>query len=196
MKTIFLAAVLTAAVALAGGRHGGGGGGVNVQGNFGPWRVQTQVNPTYLNPYAGSPYAARSPYAINPYYGAYWYSMPYTLDEMPAVNKPRERPAPVEPVIFEAPSKPEVVVVQQPAPEPAPAPQVVIVQQPVPVAAPAPVAQPEPAPPAAPAAAVEKPRTPGPEVYMWVDEDNVTHYSTNVPDQYKAKAKKLTSLRE
>jgi hypothetical protein len=195
VRTIFLAAMLASVVALAGGRHGGGGGGVQATGNFGPWRVQTQVNPTFLNPYAGSPYNARVPYAYNPYYGAYWYTVPYTLDEMPAVNKTRERPAPVEPVIFEAPQRaPEVVVVQQPAPEPAP-PPVIVVQQPAPAPVAAPVAQPEPAPVAQPAVE-QKPHTPGPEVYMWLDEDGVTHYSTNVPDQYKAKAKKLTSLRE
>jgi hypothetical protein len=77
-----------------------------------------------------------------------------------------------------------VVVVQQPAPAPAPVP------------APAVTPDPTPAPIAAVPAVEAKPHTPGPDVYLWVDEDGVTHYSTNVPDAYKAKAKKLSTLRE
>jgi len=209
MKTILVAAILVAVPAMAGGgsRHGGNagnagggrGGGVNVQGNFGPWRVNSQVNPTFLNPYQASPYATTNPYGVvTPYanpYGAFWYSVPYTLDEMPAVNRPRQREPEPEPVVVEREEKPTVIVLQAaPAPAPEPA-QVQVVAVPVaPAPAPAPVvAAPVEAAPA-PAAVEAKPRTPGNEVYRWVDADGVTHYSTMVPEDQKAKAKKLATL--
>jgi hypothetical protein len=34
---------------------------------------------------------------------------------------------------------------------------------------------------------------PGPDVYSWTDDDGVVHYSTKVPPEAKAKAKKLVA---
>jgi hypothetical protein len=84
--------------------------------------------------------------------------------------------------------------------EPAPPPQVIVVPQPAPVIvevpaapAPAPVAPPPP-PPAPVAVAPAGPRTPGPDVFAWTDEDGVVNYSTRAPTGGQAKAKKLATL--
>ncbi len=50
-------------------------------------------------------------------------------------------------------------------------------------------------PPASPVRAAPKedarPYQPGNDVYRWVDDEGVTHYSTNVPDSVRARAKKV-----
>ncbi|MCA2981969.1 MAG: DUF4124 domain-containing protein [Myxococcaceae bacterium] len=54
---------------------------------------------------------------------------------------------------------------------------------------------------AAPAPAVlaaredAKPATPGNEIYRWVDDEGVVHYSTRVPDAVKASAKRVSGSR-
>jgi hypothetical protein len=47
--------------------------------------------------------------------------------------------------------------------------------------------------PEVPAAPVAPPAPSGPpkEVYHWVDNDNVHHYSTSVPPEWRAKAEKV-----
>ncbi|MDX2014496.1 MAG: DUF4124 domain-containing protein [Myxococcaceae bacterium] len=41
----------------------------------------------------------------------------------------------------------------------------------------------------------EKPATPGNDIYRWVDEEGVVHYSTRVPDSAKAAAKRVGGSR-
>ncbi|MBX7102034.1 MAG: DUF4124 domain-containing protein, partial [Myxococcaceae bacterium] len=73
------------------------------------------------------------------------------------------------------------------------------VEVPVPVAAPPPPPPPPPAPvavaplPPPPPEPVkpELPRTPGNDIYRWVDADGVQHFSTKVPPEQKGKATKV-----
>ncbi len=186
MRALGIALLVVAGAAVAGGRHRGGSAGP--QYRFGPYTWSNHFDGRAS--WAGQrprviPYAYVNPYAYAlPYWG--WYTAPYTLNELPAVNQPP--PEPPQPAERETPT---VVVFQAPAPapapEPAPAPQVVVVQ---PAPAPAPVAAP------APAAVAEapKPQTPGPDVYLWTDADGTVHYSTLVPDDAKGRAKKLAKL--
>ncbi len=97
--------------------------------------------------------------------------------------------APPPPVVIER----EVI---REVPAPAPAPQIIIIEQPAPapvVEAPAPPPTPAPAPVAEAPKPPLGPRVPGPDVFTWLDQDGVTHYSTRVPSSVKARAKKVGS---
>ncbi len=165
------------------------GGGRRGEFNFGPYRWSPGFST--WNVHGGRSRFGVSPYYVNPYlywnpYAYAWYpQQTVNLDDL-AVNRPNP-----EPVVEQAPAPPQqpvVIVLQDARPAPAPAPEPVVVPVPVPtpapVAAPAAVAAPEPA----------KPQTPGPDVYVWTDDEGTMHYSTLVPPEYRAKAKKLATL--
>jgi hypothetical protein len=102
---------------------------------------------------------------------------------------------PVQPQVQPAPPPPpEPIIIEREIIREVRAPQVIVVEQ---APAPAPAVAPAP-PPVAPAPAVEvakpqppAPRVPGPDVFTWIDDDGVTHFSTRVPSEAKARARKV-----
>lgn len=139
-------------------------GDVRFNVNFGNWRVGN-VRPTR---------AFVPQYPVQPQ----WYWVVYAQPPPPS------------------PPAPQIVYVEREANEQPP--QIVVVQLP-PVEVPVPVAPPVEASPvpaqvvAAPAAPLA-PRVPGPDVFLWTDEDGVVNYSTRVPADARKRAKKLSSL--
>ncbi|MBK7857715.1 MAG: DUF4124 domain-containing protein [Archangiaceae bacterium] len=114
------------------------------------------------------------PYYVPVYpYGSTYYGFQPTEHDV----QPAPAPPPAQVVVFEK-SEPA----PPPAPAPEPEPRVIIVQVPMPAPA-APVAA---AAPPAPAAPAVEDKTPPKDVYHWVDEDGVHHYSTTAPRGVKA----------
>jgi hypothetical protein len=151
------------AVAGAGGRRGSTG-------------MSYVPSRPFVNFYVNPQWSTRAqPVPIYPY--QFWYTIPETP------------PAPPPP-----PPQPQVVYIERER-EPAPQPQVIVIETPAPqvvveAPAPAPVVA-APAPVAAPPAPIG-PRTPGPDVFQWTDDDGVVHYSTRQPAN--GKGKKLAPL--
>lgn len=139
-------------------------------------RANLQLGPSWLG------YDSRPPrrHVIVPVvYPTYWYWFPVQQPE-PAPPPP---PAAPQVIIFERAAR------EEPAPPAPPPPQVIYIEQPAapaPVAAPAPAVLPEPVKPL-------PPRTPGPDVYTWTDDDGVVHYTTRAPAP-QVRAKKLATL--
>ena len=189
---LVLLGVLVASTAFAGGGHHFGAraqlGGATWSGGLGPswgpatpsW-VNTRSGPTPLVPVTNYTAGAGQYY---PYGGGYpiYYYYPTVTQAQPAPQQPQ--------VIIEREVIVERAAVADPPPAPAPAPQVIVIQQPAPTPPPAPVAPPPPPEPQKPVG----PRTPGPDVYSWVDADGVVNYSTRAPASGNVKAKKLATL--
>jgi hypothetical protein len=177
LALVLMSSLMISSSAFAGGHHFGGQATVNlgVPVYLGPsWRQYHGPNTPYFPPYYRQ-FPTYSPYGYYPYYPASTY---------PLYQQPEPQPPPPEPQVIER----EVV---REVPAPAPAPQIIVVQQPAPPA-PVVIAAPPPAPAEPPKAAA--PRTPGPDVYSWTDSDGVVHYSTRVPADAKAKAKKMVAV--
>ncbi len=138
-------------------------GDVQVRVNLGAWQVGGGLHSRVFVPYGVHPY--------------YWQWVPYTPPP----------PPPPQIIYIEREPVREVVVVQLPPVEP-PAPVVA-----APAPPPPPVALPLPAPVPLPSAAPLGPRVPGPDVFLWTDEDGVVHYSTRVPADARKRAKKLAT---
>ncbi|MBL8952393.1 MAG: DUF4124 domain-containing protein [Myxococcaceae bacterium] len=167
---------LVAGSAFANGRFGasvGLGPAWGHAGNFPPGRAIPLVPTTN---YTGAGYGYNYGPVMPVVYPVYWYQ-----------QAPQPPPPPQPQVIIE-----REVIIERPAPAPAPTPpQVIVIEQPAPVAvAPAP---PAPAPPPPEPPKPLAPRTPGPDVYSWTDDDGVVHYSTRAPAP-AVKAKKLATL--
>lgn len=160
--------IISSTAAVGGGWHATMGPaytGPQPSFNFGRYPVTPRhYPPPYVRPWVQAPFL-------------FWYTLPQVPEAPPP--PPPSQPTVVyierEPAHEQAPT---VIIVQQPAPEP-------------PRAAPV-VAAPPPPPPVV--AAPVGPRTPGPDVFHWTDADGVLNYSTRVPVDVRAKAKKLATL--